>query len=327
MAGSPAGSPDIPRRIVVTVIAGCCLAMALVWVRGRWPSAAHSTVFTVIATACLTAACLAMADPHAGILLATAFAVLGGYVALFHSVRHLLFVVTVATATAAALSARLAETSGPVWAISALVFVVMPITTVPSVCHLVVGLIDMEPLGADIEPLTGLLNRAAFYRATSHVVARSRDDDRQLVIVDINIDNLRLMYDTDGAAAGDRARVAVAQTLRETTRHNAFVGHIGHDEFVIADTFPSTDSFPLVERVRGAIATTPPRLTASIGVVSTPLRGLASCPPEELLDELIAAATGAMCEARRAGGNQARYVVCANPVAAQTRRAIGDVDG
>ena len=50
-------------------------------------------------------------------------------------------------------------------------------------------------------------------------------------------------------------------------------------------------------------------MTASIGVVSTPLRPLADRPPDDVIDEIVALATTAMYEARRAGGNQARYVL------------------
>ncbi|MDF2825424.1 MAG: yeaP [Mycobacterium sp.] len=118
--------------------------------------------------------------------------------------------------------------------------------------------------------------------------------------------------------------MAVAQTLRETTRSNALVGRIGDAEFVIADTFSSTDSSPLVERVRGAVATTPPRLTASIGVVCTPLAALSDCPPGELLDELIGLAGERMADARRGGGNQARYTVCPTPAALEQERFESD---
>ena len=49
-------------------------------------------------------------------------------------------------------------------------------------------------------------------------------------------------------------------------------------------------------------------MTASVGVLSTTLRGLTGRPPVVVIDEAIALATTAMHEARRAGGNQARYV-------------------
>jgi GGDEF domain-containing protein len=100
----------------------------------------------------------------------------------------------------------------------------------------------------------------------------------------------------------------VGQALRENVRHNAILAHVAETEFVIADSFDMPDPSPLVERIRSAIAMTPSRVTASIGVVSTPLRPLASRAPHEVLDEIMSIATVAMHEARRAGGNQARYV-------------------
>ena len=49
-------------------------------------------------------------------------------------------------------------------------------------------------------------------------------------------------------------------------------------------------------------------MTASVGVLSTPLRGLSARPPVVVIDAAIALATTAMHEARRSGGNQACYV-------------------
>jgi hypothetical protein len=54
---------------------------------------------------------------------------------------------------------------------------------------------------------------------------------------------------------------------------------------------------------------TPPHLTASIGVVSTPLGPLTDHPPYDVIDNLVEIATSAMDQARKAGGNQVRYVV------------------
>jgi hypothetical protein len=85
---------------------------------------------------------------------------------------------------------------------------------------------------------------------------------------------------------------------------------VPQSEFLIVDSFPTTDSSPLVERVRSAIKVTPPRTSASIGVVSTPMRGLAQHPPYEVLTELIGIARSAVGDARRDGGNQAHYIVC-----------------
>jgi hypothetical protein len=60
-----------------------------------------------------------------------------------------------------------------------------------------------------------------------------------------------------------------------------------------------------------------------MGVVSTPMRGLCSAPPDDLLDELIGIATTAMHDARSAGGNQARYVNCDKPTVLDNVRPSG----
>lgn len=186
----------------------------------------------------------------------------------------------IAGATCLVLGQRLAVETDAVFAACALLFIVMVMVSVPIACQGMVHLLGIDVMTSDIDRLTGLLNRDAFYRATGGLIsARGRVDDRYLVVLLVTLDNFNLLRST---WAIDRLRsgpVSVAQTLRETTRSNAILGRIRAAEFVIADAFSSTDSSPLVERVRGAVATTPPRLTASIGVVCTPLAVLSDCPP------------------------------------------------
>ena len=133
-----------------------------------------------------------------------------------------------------------------------------------------------------------------------------------------NLDAFSVVTDMGDAAAPNRARVAVGQRLRETVRRDAVVAHVGDAEFLVADLFPRADPSPLAERVRGTITAAPLRLSASVGVVSTPLSPLVGVAPAELLDELLGIATAAMNEARRDGGNQVRQVM--SP-------ALGALDG
>ncbi|AQA06403.1 GGDEF domain-containing protein [Mycobacterium sp. MS1601] len=316
MLQSPRGPQGTVNQLAVVSVAVICVAFAAMWLRRRWPSQAGSSAFVVSAAVGIAVCCLVQPDPAAGLLGSTAFAALSGYVAFFHQPRHIVFTVAVATVTSVLLGTRLATESDPVFTFAALAFLAMVTFTVPAACQAMVHLLGINVLASEIDTLTGLPNRDAFYRATGALIsARGRVDDRHLVLLLITLDNFSLLKSAGGTVACERALVAVAQTLRETTRSNAVVGHIGDAEFVIADTFSSTDSSPLVERVRGAVATTPPRLTASIGVVCTPLRVLADCPPQELLDELIELAGQTMADARRGGGNQARYTVCPMPAA------------
>ncbi|MET0900932.1 MAG: diguanylate cyclase [Mycobacterium sp.] len=320
MLWSTAGPHGTAQRIAVILVAAVCVAMSALWLRRRWPSRASSAAFVVTASLCIAVSCLAQSHPGAGLLGCTAFAALGGYIAFFHPPRVLAVNLALAATTSVLLAQRLAVETDAVVASCALVFIAVVTLSVPVACQGMVHLLGVDVLASEIDPLTGLLNREAFYRATGALItARGRVDDRHLVVLLVTLDNFNLLRSTQGAIACDRAVVAVAQTLRETTRRNAVLGRIGAAEFVIADAFSSTDSSPLVERVRGAVATTPPKLTASIGVVCTPLAVLSDCPPHELLDELIGLSAQAMADARRGGGNQARYTVCPTPAALDLR--------
>ncbi|MCG5434477.1 GGDEF domain-containing protein [Mycobacterium sp. MYCO198283] len=312
--GSPSGpTGDLRQGVAAAIVIGSVL-MALAWLRGQWLSRSQSICFVLLSMAGIAAGCLVQTDPFNGLFGGTAFAVLAGYVAFFHTPRYLALNLLVAASTAGVLALRLVQEGGDVrLAVSTLLFLAVINAAVPFACQALVHLLGINVLNGDIDPLTGLLNREAFYRAAAGFIAsRNRDDDRHLVIVVISLDNFTLLTHTDGEVSGNWAHVAVGQTLRETTRRGAVVAHVAEAEFVVADSFPSPDATPLVERVRSAIATTPPRTTASVGVASTPLRGLAQYPPQDVLDELLAIAEGAMRDARRAGGNQSRQVVRAS---------------
>jgi diguanylate cyclase (GGDEF)-like protein len=308
---SPSGPQGRVGGTVAAVVVVALLALAVTWLAHGWPTRAQSAGFVVITASCISAACLIQANPFNGMFGATAFAVLAGYIAFFHTPRYMVVNFAVAIATSAVLAVRLAEAGDPALAVSTLLFLALVNFGTPFACQALVHLLGINVLNTEIDPLTGLLNEDAFYRtAASFIAARNRDDDRYLVIVVVDLDSFALLTQTQGRAAGERARVAVGQTLRETTRQNAVIAHVPDTEFLIVDSFPTTDSSPLVERVRSAIKVTPPRTSASFGVVATPMRGLAQHPPDEVLAELISIGRAAVGEARRGGGNQAHYVVC-----------------
>ena len=71
-------------------------------------------------------------------------------------------------------------------------------------------------------------------------------------------------------------------------------------EFRIADTFTTPDPAPLAERLRGAVATTPQGITASIGVAT------AGAGPQ-MWPELLKAADAALYRAKDSGRDR----VCA----------------
>jgi diguanylate cyclase (GGDEF)-like protein len=311
MLASPSGPQDPVGRSLSVVVTICCIGMTALWLRRTWPSQRTSGVFVVVSSLCIATVCFTGGDTLANVTAGGAFAILGAYTGFFHTARYVVFNIAVAVISITVTAVHLAHERDVLFALCTALFVIGINLAVPIACQTLVQMLEVDVLSTDIDTTTGLLNKDAFYQQTSELIgARNRGDDRYLVIVVTTLDNFRTIAETQGRAAGDRVRVAIGQTLRDVTRHDAVVAHIGKEEFLIADTFLSTDVSPLIDRLRGAIATTPPRLTASVGVVSAPLKGMASTPSNEVLDEMVTIATVAMFDARLAGGDQVRYVEC-----------------
>lgn len=303
------GPHAVRDRIVAIAITVCCAAMAALWLRARWPSRRQSQLCAVVGTLCVAAACLIVDDPAFGLLGATSFGALAAFIAFFHTARLLAFTWLVGAGVLGALALRLAETSTAM-AIASVVLIALVNVFAAFACRMVIRLLDAEAMYGEIEPLTGLLNREAFYDKVATLIgARSRDDDQYLVVAVLSLDSYSLLVGMGGGANGDRARVEVGQRLRETVRRGALLAHVGDTEFMITDVFTTPDPSALFERALGAITTTAVRMTASIGVVTTPLRPLVPHPPHDVLDEILDIATTAMYDARREGGNRAKYVV------------------
>lgn len=308
LAGTiPNASPWPGFRLVYIGIAVACIALAAPWFRFRWPTRRESMAVVVAGTIALAAGCLATIDPMAGLLTAAAFPFVLGFAALFHSSRLLAFVIAVAAVCILILFVRVAATEVPT-AIAVTIPVVLLCVVTTYACRTVAGVAVSDDNQAEVDPLTGLLTRESFYERTATLLgARHRGDDRYLVIAAITIDTLNAISGVLGTRGATKATVAAAQALRETVRRGAVLGHLDDAEFLIADTFTTSDPTPLGERIRGSIASTPAGITASVGVVSTALRPLDGRPPHDVLDEVIALATAMMAESRRDGGNQVRY--------------------
>ncbi|MDG4664096.1 diguanylate cyclase [Mycobacterium sp. 236(2023)] len=312
LLASAFGPQSVGARIVAAVVAVGSLALAALWLRDHWPTRVQSLFCVAAVSVGVCISSLIVGNPVIGFLGTATYVVLTVFVVYFHATRLLTLTWTIAAVALGVLFVRLMATDLAV-AICALVTVVLLNVFVAISCRAVIKLLKPDAHHGDIEQLTGLLHRDAFYNSVATLLAsRSRSADQYLVVLAVNIDSFSLLLGLSGSGGGNRARVTVGQALRETVRHNAIVAHVADDDFLIADTFTTADASPLVERIRGSIAATPQRLTASIGVVVTPLPPLAAEPPDEVLDKLIAIAKQAIEQARMTGGNQVRYVLRPN---------------
>ena len=101
------------------------------------------------------------------------------------------------------------------------------------------------------DPLTGALNHGAIVAALVDAVDVARDDGRPVGIALIDIDNLTLLNDNHGHAAGDAALLAVADLLSEAVAEPMTMGRYGPDEFLVIAP-PTAIAFlePLVAQIR-----------------------------------------------------------------------------
>ena len=305
---SPIGPHGTLNRALAIAVTVCCWVIGSLWLRQRWPSANESRASVAVGSVCIAVSCLIQSDPVAGLFGATAFTLVATFAAVFHTTRWLAITWLATAATLVVLAVRLGATD-VAFAVSAALLVAFIVVFVSFAGRATISLVDADILHENFEPLTGLFNRDGFYeKAITLLASRSRGDDRYLAVAVINLDSFSLVGEFSGMSGVSRARVEIAQRLRETARRDAVIAHIADCEFVIGDLFESADASALIERVRGTITGSPSRLSASIGVVTTPLQPLVELAPNDVLDELLSIATNAMYASRRGGGNQVTYV-------------------
>jgi GGDEF domain-containing protein len=317
------GPRSVGGIVAEVVVVCCCVAMSWVWLRPGWPSRRASQACVVVGAVCIATSCVIVPSHSLGILGATSYAALGSFVAVFHSHRLLAFTWTVGAGVMVYLAVSLAEVDVSMAVATVLLIALVNVFAVLT-CRMAVRLIANDAVHGDLEPVTGLLNRDGFYERVAGLIgARSRGDDSRLVVLVVNLDGYSLLAGLRGPAGVNGVRVAIARSLRETARRDAVIAHTGDAEFWIADLFTIADPYPLAERVRGAIASAPSGVTASVGVVCTPLAPLAAVPAYDVVEELLNIAVTAMFEARGAGGNQTRAAI--DPALSVLRsRAPGD---
>ena len=158
------------------------------------------------------------------------------------------------------------------------------------------------------DELTGLFNHRRFQEVMTAEVERARRYGHELGLIMLDIDNFKSVNDTHGHLTGDNVLRAVARVLRQSSRDVDEPARYGGEEMAVA--LPLTDlegAYQFAERVRGRIeALELPlpdgngtlRVTASFGVASLATADGAS------KSALVAAADGALYEAKRSGKNR-----------------------
>ncbi len=110
------------------------------------------------------------------------------------------------------------------------------------------------------DPLTGLLNRQAYYADVGY------DPKSINALVSLDMNGLKTTNDTLGHAAGDEALLTLALCFLKAARRGQSVYRVGGDEFVIVCRHTShSETIRLVERIRKYVADT--KYSCSVGYV------------------------------------------------------------
>lgn len=154
---------------------------------------------------------------------------------------------------------------------------------------------------ADRDPLIPVLNRRAFVRELSRVVAYARRYDEPAGLVYFDLDNFKNVNDAHGHAAGDAALHHLAELILANVRETDILGRLGGDELGLILARADEDTAKAkAEQLAGLVRSRPviyedKKISLSISV------GAVSFTGEDGADEALARADRAMYEAKRKG--------------------------
>ncbi len=127
---------------------------------------------------------------------------------------------------------------------------------------------DLEALTLT-DPLTGLGNRRALERDLARAMLRSRRLDHPLTLLYMDVDDLKVVNDRFGHAAGDETLRVVGNVARSCSREGTDSGYrVGGDEFVLIVLADREGADVLIRRVQqGFRGRSPYESSLSTGVV------------------------------------------------------------
>jgi diguanylate cyclase (GGDEF)-like protein len=164
-------------------------------------------------------------------------------------------------------------------------------------------------LQASTDGLTGLVNRRSLENRTRQL----RADGAEFAFVMADLDHFKVLNDTHGHEAGDRALRIFSETLHRELRTEDLACRYGGEEFaIVLPNVGTHDAVDVAERVREALAATvgrgdTPTFTASYGI--------AHSSEAADLDDLVQRADRALFAAKAAGRDRICLDGHATPVA------------
>ena len=148
---------------------------------------------------------------------------------------------------------------------------------------------------AMVDPLTGLFNRRALDRDLRREIGRAARYGVTVAVMVIDVDNLKVVNDTEGHLAGDRLLLSLAWSFGNVLRSVDAAYRVGGDEFVVMLPNAAPDAAEVVA-ARALASGAPP---VSWGIAGFPADG-------DSVDALLDLADRRLFEQRRRSGRSGR---------------------
>lgn len=184
---------------------------------------------------------------------------------------------------------------------------------VDSVNAALVSQLAAEHRAALIDPLTRVWNRQGIFDALAAQVGKAAAGGASFAIAMADIDRFKSINDTHGHGTGDTILATVVRRALGGIRSVDAIGRYGGDEFliVLAPGVSREEAAGVFERVRRQVSEAPIQVEGTAVVVTTTIGAVfvaGGCGATRRIDDLLAAADGALYAAKDAGRDRVRMV-------------------
>jgi diguanylate cyclase (GGDEF)-like protein len=169
-------------------------------------------------------------------------------------------------------------------------------------------IVRMHKTAASTDPLTGLLNRRAFFESAEQLIAHHAKKRAPVSLLAFDLDHFKSINDRFGHAIGDAALGVFAATVVANMRADDIVARIGGEEFVAVIPGEIDAATAVAERLRQAFGEAG-RTIAGQAVGATVSIGAASGPAGIDIHALLGWADYALYAAKANGRNRVESAV------------------
>lgn len=158
---------------------------------------------------------------------------------------------------------------------------------------------------ASEDPLTGLHNRRMFQTELNNRIFAAKSYGFSLALFYLDLDQFKIINDTNGHEAGDKLLIQVGRILKENLRSSDFLCRIGGDEFTIIMQYEDDNGVEMLatkinqvlSKLEYQFKDKVYKVTISIGIAIYPQHGAT-------INALLSNADLAMYQAKELGGAQ-----------------------